>query len=112
MKNIPALIKALKEHHPDWLTRRIPVGVSKDGRRLDYSSASKEGLVCVGPKGDNAPFHVIEAAWLMWKLRDENRAYFRGPAAGEGGPSRLKIVRFEWVTLAEFLGLKSGVKVA
>ncbi|KLK92846.1 hypothetical protein AA309_12025 [Microvirga vignae] len=100
------ILDFLKVHRPDLLKKRIPVGITEDGRRLDHSCGTR---VRVGPKKDSAIFPLIEAACLMWHLRhDPKRLRFRAPPLGRGGNSRVSIVRFEWVTLGEFLGLRSG----
>ncbi|WP_201864469.1 hypothetical protein [Microvirga soli] len=101
-KKLPLLAK-IEKTKPHLLTRLVPVGISKDGRRLDHTAANENGMVKVGPKGDEVEFPLHEAAALMWWMSDEYR-YFRGVPANEGGHSRLKIVRFEYITLGELLG--------
>lgn len=105
-QNLIKLGKTIEKRRPDLLDRRIPVWITDDGRRLDHTSANKAGTVTIGPSNDRAPFHVIEAACLLWHLReDKHLLHFRTPAKGAGGTCRMTARRYEVVTLREFLGM-------
>ncbi|GJD67034.1 hypothetical protein [Methylobacterium frigidaeris] len=106
MSHTIATLIGICEKRPEYLDRKIWVGVSENGRRLDHTCCRSSGMICVGSANDNAEFPPLEAVWMMQLLRHEpERLYFRAPPIGAGGKSRLKVVRWERITLGEFLGV-------